>query len=97
MKLSKKGHYSYLNSDWSDQTLDLGSLCPGFLSVNLREGSVDNVLSDVIFLGKVKQLSDLAHPLGSQATRCGGVGKSGDLSLSLLYNHKVEYTGEGEC
>ena len=83
---------SYLNSSRSDKALDFGCLGSGFLSVLLRERSVDDVLPHIIFLAQVEQLPDLSYPLGSKATGLGVVGQSGDLGISLLHDDKVQNT-----
>ena len=48
------------------------------------EWPLDDVLANIILLGQVEQLPNLAGTLGSQPARDGVVGQSGNLSLSLL-------------
>merc|ERR1711934_310931 len=67
-----------------DKTLDLGRRKLLLLAILKGKGPLDNVLADVIFLGQVKQLPDLAGALGTQPARDRVVGQSRDLSLSLL-------------
>ena len=55
------------------------------MGTNLKgEWPLDDVLANIVLLGQVEQLPDLAGTLGSQPARDGVVGQSGDLSLSLL-------------
>ena len=44
--------------------------------------SPHHVLSDVVLLGQVEELADLAGPLGSQAARDGAVGQARDFLLT---------------
>merc|ERR1712241_196104 len=73
-----------LEHQGGDKTLDLGRRKLLLLAILKGKGPFDNVLADVIFLGQVKQLPDLAGALGSQPARDRVVGQSRDLSLSLL-------------
>ena len=86
-----------LDPGGSNETLDLGGLGAGLLSVLLGKGSVDNVLSDIVLLGQVEKLPDLSDPLGSQSARCGGVGESWDLLFSLADNNQIQNTEMGYC
>ena len=55
------------------------------VGTNLKgEWPLDDVLANIVLLGQVEQLPDLAGTLGSQPARDGVVGQSGNLSLSLL-------------
>lgn len=73
-----------LDSEGSDQSLDLGSL------LGLSSLSSDNELSDVVVLGQVEEFSDLVGSLGSESARLDLVGETGDVLSSLLNNNKVE-------
>ena len=48
------------------------------------EWPLDDVLANIVLLGQVEQLPNLAGTLGSQPARDGVVGQSGNLSFSLL-------------
>lgn len=48
----------------------------------LGQGSAHHVLPDIVLLGQVEQLADLAGSLGAQAARHGAVGQSGDVLLT---------------
>merc|ERR1712173_371414 len=67
-----------------DQTLHLGRCKLLLLSVLKGKGPLNDILANVILLGQVEKLPDLAGTLGSQPAGDGVVGQSGDLSLSLL-------------
>merc|ERR1719209_1167930 len=67
-----------------DKTLHLGSGELLLLSILKGEWPLDDVLANIVLLGQVEQLPDLAGTLGSQPARDGVVGQSGNLSLSLL-------------
>lgn len=73
-----------LQHNRSDQTLDLGCLGTGLLAILLREWALDDELADIILLGQVVQLADVAGALRSQATGNSGVGQSGNVLLALL-------------
>lgn len=75
-----------LQHNRSDQTLDLGCLGAWLLAILLRERTLHDVLADIVFLGQVVQLADVAGTLGSQATENSGVGQSGNILLALLDN-----------
>merc|ERR1719352_413359 len=66
------------------QALHLGRGELLLLSILQGKGPLNDILADVILLGQVEKLPDLASALGSQPARDGVVGQSGDLSLSLL-------------
>merc|ERR1719454_1895059 len=59
------------------------------LAVLHGERPLDDVLADVIILGQVKQLPDLAGALGSQPAGDGVVGQSRDLGLALLHDGEI--------
>merc|ERR1719367_1922721 len=67
-----------------DETLHLGRSKLLLLSVLQVKGPLNDILANVILLGQVEKLPDLAGTLGSQPARDGVIGQSGDLSLSLL-------------
>ena len=52
------------------------------LTLFFWQRSSDNILSDIIILGKVEQFPDFAGSLGSQTTRNGLVSKAGDILFS---------------
>ena len=55
------------------------------VGTNLKgEWPLDDVLANIVLLGQVEQLPNLAGTLGSQPARDGVVGQSGNLGLSLL-------------
>ena len=61
-----KTRFSYLQNNRRDETLDLGCLETLFLSFLLRERSLNNVLSDIIFLRQIEQLANFGGSLGSK-------------------------------
>jgi len=78
-----------LDHSWGDQTLDLGGDRPDFTVLDSLVVT-DNVLPDVIGGRKVEQLPDVGSPLGSETLWDALVGQSGDLTISLLDNSKIE-------
>ena len=72
----------------SDETLNRRS--NGALLALRSLLGTDDELADIIGLLEVEELADLGSTLGSKRTRADGVGKSGNLTLSLLHNDKVE-------
>ena len=66
----------------SDQTLDLGCLGARFLSLLDVDRPPDDVLSDIILLGKFEKLADLGGSLGAQTTRHFFVCQSRNFSLT---------------
>jgi len=75
----------------SDQTLDLGGLVLGLLPPFLGwEWATDNVLPDIVLLGEVEELADLASTLGSQSPGNRLVGQAWDLTFTFLYDDQVE-------
>ena len=79
-----------LQHDWSHQSLDLGGLVFLLLAFLQGQRSLDHILTDIIVLLQVEELSDLACSLGSQPPGDGVVGKSGNLVVSLLDNGQVK-------
>merc|ERR1719220_1880091 len=67
-----------------DQALHLGRSKLLLLSILKGKGPLNDILADIVLLGQVEKLPDLASTLGSQPARDRVVGQSGDLSLSLL-------------
>merc|ERR1719370_717234 len=67
-----------------DKALHLGCCKLLLLSVLEGKGPLNDILANVILLGQVEKLPDLAGTLGSQPARDGVVSQSRDLSLSLL-------------
>ena len=74
----------------SDESLNLGGLAD-LLSV-LLVFTVNDVLADIILLGEVEELADVGGSLGTKTAGLsrGGVGKSGNILLTLLDDHEVE-------
>lgn len=66
-----------------DKALDLGCLgvCLAGLGGDL---AANNVLADVVLLGEVEEAADLGSTLGCKTLGEDGVGKTGDLVLTLL-------------
>ena len=69
-----------------DKTLDLGGLGVG-LAV-LDNLAADDVLADIIFGGKVEELSNVGSTLGTETLGGLGVGKALDLGVALLDDNK---------
>ena len=46
------------------------------------QGSPHNILPDIILLGQVEELADLAGPLGTQAAGDSAVGEAGNVLLA---------------
>merc|ERR1719305_396829 len=67
-----------------DEALHLGRRKLLLLSVLEGEGPLNDILANIILLGQVEKLPDLAGTLGSQPARDGVIGQSRDLSLALL-------------
>merc|ERR1719175_601339 len=67
-----------------DQALHLGCRKLLLLSILQGKGPLNDILADIVLLGQVEKLPDLAGTLGSQPARDGVVGQSRNLSLSLL-------------
>merc|ERR1719220_1451435 len=67
-----------------DQALHLGRSKLLLLSILKGKGPLNDILADIVLLGQVEKLPDLASTLGSQPASDRVVGQSGDLSLSLL-------------
>jgi hypothetical protein len=78
-----------LNGKRGHKTLDLGSLTTlNTLLVGIFTSN--NIVANIIILGKVEKLADVVCPLGTKTTRYGVIGKSRKCSLSHLGNNKVE-------
>lgn len=73
-----------------DQALDLGCLPHGLLASLAGNLAADDVLADIIVLGKVVQLADLACALGAQAAGLLNIGQSSDLAVTLLQDNEVK-------
>jgi len=81
-----------LESDWSDESLDLGGLgsALGVLLGGLQLSSDDKV-SDIILLVEVEELSDLVGSLGSQSSVDDGVGEAGNVVVTLSDDNGGKY------
>lgn len=79
MKLNSTVTVTYLKSDRSDETLNLGGT-EALLGLAFLQGqrTLNYKLSHIILLGQVEQLADLGCSLRSQASRDGGVGQTRD-------------------
>lgn len=68
---------SYLNGYRCDEALNLGSL-EALLRLALlnRQSPLDDVMSNIIFLGKIEQFADSGGTLGSQSAGHGAVCES---------------------
>jgi hypothetical protein len=64
-----------LQGEGGDQSLDLGGLANG-LSLLVGEGTGDDVLADIVVLGQIEKLADVASALGTQTTGDRLVGQS---------------------
>lgn len=64
-----------LQGQGGDQSLDLGGLANG-LSLLVGEGTGDDVLADIVVLGQIEKLADVASALGTQTTGDRLVGQS---------------------
>ena len=74
----------------SHQSLHLRGSELLLLPLLLGQRPPDNVLADVIVLGQVEELPDLAGSLGPESPGDGVVGQPGDLGLALLHDGQVE-------
>lgn len=74
-----------LECDGGDEALDLGSL-PLALAAFLLRGdlAVDDKLADIVVLGEVEELADLAGALRAEAAGHSRVSQPGDRSLARL-------------
>ena len=79
-----------LEHDRSHQSLHLRGSKLLLLSLLGGQGTPDDVLTDIIVLGQVEQLPDLAGSLGPESPGDGVVGQPGDLGVSLLDDGQVE-------
>merc|ERR1719147_423309 len=75
-----------LQHDWGYEPLYFRGSKLLLLAILQRERPLDYVLANIIFLCQVEKLPNLAGSLRSQPPWDGVVGKSGDLSLTLLDN-----------
>ena len=73
-----------LQNDRGDEALDLGGLVLLLLALLDRQGSLDDVLADIVLLAQVEELLDLGSPLGTETAGDGVVGEAGNLALALL-------------
>ena len=73
----------------SDKTLDLGSLA-NRNTLLVGECAVDNVLSDIVILCQVEELTDVIRTLGSKATWFVVIGKTWDCLFSKVGHDQVE-------
>ena len=69
---------THLKNNWGNQTLDLGRTETLFLSFLLGQWPLDDVLPNVILLGKVEEFADLRSTLGTQSLRHSNIGQAGD-------------------
>jgi hypothetical protein len=76
-----------LDSDWSDQALDLGSFRPGFVFVVGFKVATDDVFGDIVFLVKVEESSDFVGPLWPEPSWDDLVGKAWDFSITFFDNN----------
>jgi hypothetical protein len=74
-----------LESQRSNESLDLGGL------LGLTSLSADHVLSDIIRLAQVEQLSDLVGSLRSQSSGLDLVGETGDVLSTFLDDDQVHH------
>ena len=73
-----------LQNDRGDEALDLRGLVLGLLAFLDRQGSLDDVLADIVLLAQVEEPPDLGSPLGSETAGDGVVGEAGNLAIALL-------------
>jgi len=72
-----------------NQSLDLGGLEVRLL-LALNDLSSDDELLHIIISLQVEELANARRTLGTEAARLDGVGQTRDLTLTLLYDEKVE-------
>lgn len=82
--LNSKAVTLALECDGGDEALDLGGLPLALAALLGGNLTVDDELTDVVLLGEVEELADLAGALGAEATGDGAVGKPGDGGLTRL-------------
>jgi hypothetical protein len=81
-----------LQTQWGDETLDLGSLeFLLLLTFFLWEWTSDNILSYIIFLRQVEEGPDLASSLGSKTAWDGLVGQAWDIIIAFLDDDQVQH------
>lgn len=66
--------------------MDSGGLEALFLAFLQSQWPLDDVLADIILLGEVVELADVAGTLWSKATWNGDVGQSGNFLFTLADN-----------
>lgn len=79
-----------LECDGSDEALDLGGLPLAETTLLGGNLTVDDKLADIIILGQVEELADLAGTLGTETAGNGRVGEPGDGSLTGLGDDEGE-------
>jgi len=74
-----------------DQALDLGRLGGGLLAFFLGgDLTSDDVLSDVIFFGQVKEFADFGSSLRAKSSGNNSVSQTLDFLLSLSQNNQID-------
>lgn len=73
-----------LENDRGDEALDLRSPVLGLLTLLHGQGSLDDILANVIFLTQVKKLPDLRSSLRSKSAWNCAVSQARDFSITLL-------------
>lgn len=80
-----------LENNGGDQTLDFGSLGLGLLAFLLgRDNAANNDFANIVFLGKIEELTQLAGTLGSETTGNSGIGETRKRVLASLDNGQRE-------
>lgn len=80
-----------LERDGSDEALDLGALDARLATFLLAgDDALDNVLADIVFLGQVEELANLASTLGTQTAGNGSISQTGQVSIALLDNDQAQ-------
>jgi len=78
------------DSDGGDQSLNLGALGDGLAL--LLNGTGNDVLSNIISLGKVEQIANLVGSLGAESLGDRHIGEALDLVVTLLDDDKVQHS-----
>jgi len=82
---------SALKDDRRDEALDFRSLRLRLLLAFFQlQRPSDDVLSDIVVLGEVEELADLAGSFRSETTGDCGVGQTWNFSFALLHDDEVE-------
>ena len=68
----------------SNKSLDLGGFVESLITK--FNFSTDNVFGNIILLSESESLSNLANSLGTKSSGSLGIGKSGNVSITLLEN-----------